>query len=1173
MKRKCDTLNETVQKISKKAICVYDVSCMQNVIEKENQFLSKLKINYENVFVVSSLLSPSTANIGIEEISRLTKDDHFNVTGNTLGIELKAVYFIPIILDLDHRQCEKNHDCDTPPQTLKLVIDNVHTALSQILNLEKLKIYVESRNCGFHIYVCNLLVSLFVYERILEYLNCTTNFDYFFDDKLTRLPLPRQVKLNKAPYTPYKYPKIGKSTSFVVDKWAMDKPKKLDHQYETTYEKHTDRIELCRFENSNDIIQWNNIIESNVCEEKIVTSSGPIISVKQPPSFLHRLPKRKIITKFRLFREYCNDNRNTFSSCKEISLRYALENVISEVQVLRTLSRLGVLIGRQLLAEVYPPVDEHGNESFDNIKFIFVLFIPQPEPMFEIYAVCAIVEYLHLSIKRLSYEELFDQLCVILNAFIPSCESLMTVIDRLRGNIAAICLEVCGELSPEFILQYITLFMYYKISSKDNIITALSNVFSIETDDNCRMDTLATKLENLIYPFFFPCIKTHSTSDEYEFYYFNLKTFLKKTFAPGKKANSPTSNTEMPLYLVANLLLKSKQSVIQSSFLQYISKIPTVSIKMGKYTYFVNTDEGIFCNLTGTYSRHVPFLHFMDRAQTKKYCLYPSNGVFDNRSCLAYLQNSTQFATVVEFLQFFWIYDVFIPGMSNASTFNLSHDMLKKILDDINRRILIQRPDANKLIYLYRPIIKKFKIKKCVIQEAMLKFSLDKLPTTFPTTTDEIYEDFISSVDDIDIYKEIYTHVHLVLRSHVNFEAHTFNVTIDETITLNTFDTIDFVDPLLTATMRYIMQLFMYNELTAMEFLKQLSLLYQPKNQFRRCLLLFGATGTGKTALMNLISDFHGGSVCGISSKLTFNGGSENHSSLALKAATSYLTIIKEASFVDRNILKNLSGNDPIQLRSLRQDFQTIEPISFIVCVANDYPKIIGADNAIRDRLGCFNFPCSFVNELRCHNILERYIQDESLRMDLHPELAKGLSNILYLTYYHFTKNNKRLHPKITNTQSTNLLTEFMIFNSPVHEYLAAAQIVEDPDSEILEKDFKRCVQRAIAHRGANGTLTYRKFKTNFDVLFPKAKRDNRIVGFRMNSIRPFRSKCMEFVVTHKEDDTITEQSLIDLLESDKDITDVDRNSDLVSFRRQYIFHKKADSGIFVGIRQIKNAG
>lgn len=1170
MKRKYENLQTHTTKSPKlNQNEAYDVSKMQRVLEKELEFLSKPKINYENGFVVSSLLTPTTAKIDIEEIARLSKDDNFTAIGSTFGIDLGLDYFIPIVLDLDHRQCEKNHDCVLSASTLDSTIGAILDGLCYILKQDKLKLYVERRNCGLHVYVCNVLVSLFVYERVLDYLNSTTSFDYVFDDKLTRLPLPKQTKVDKLPYKTY-IP--SKKTRDVPDKWLMDKPRKLDHQYETTYETLDGRIELCRFENSHDVIQWSNIIESNVCEEKIVTSNGPIVVVKQPPQFLGRLSKRKIVSKFRLFREYCDDHRERFISCEEIKMRYALENVVSEIQVLRTLSRLGTLIGKQLHAEIYDDFDHAtAAESFENIKYVFMLFRPEPEPMFEIFAACAIIEYMRLSIQRMSYEELFDQFLLVLNGFLSPCDSLVNVIGRLRGHVEAICFEVCGELSPEFILQYITLFVFYRISSKDSILNVLNVVFGIEIDDNCGFDTLATKLENLIYPFFFPCIKTHAASDEYQFYYFNLKTFVKKTFTPGKKVNGHTSNAEMPLYLVSGLLQKSKQSVVQSSFLQYISKISTVSIKMGKYAYFVNTDQGIFCNLTGTYSRHVPFLHFKDRSQTKKYCLYPDNGLFDNRSCLSYLCNAKKFSSVVERLQFCWISDVFIPGILNASALNLNHNSLQKLLMELNKRLLLQRPDSSELARLYLPVIRKFGILKSVMREALTKFRLDKLPAVFSNEAPhDIYDTyFAASSSHCDIYKEIYTHAHLILRSTVQFESRSFNVIInDNNISPEVCDFLDFFDPLLTATMRYIMQLFMYDELTALEFLKQLALLYQPKNQFRRFLLLFGATGTGKTVLMNLLSDFHGGSVCGILSKLTFNGGSENHSSLALNAATSYLTIIKEASLVDRNILKNLSGNDPIQLRSLHQEFQTIEPISFIVCVANEYPRIIGADNAIRDRLGCFNFPCSFVNELRCGNILESYIQGESLRTELHPELARGLSNLLYLTYYHFTRNNKRLHPKITNVHSIDLLNEFMIFNNPVYAYLAAAQITERADSEILEKDFKRCITRVIAHHNPGDNMTYRKFKANFDVLFPKAKLDNKIMGFHMGSSRPFHSKCMQFVVTHREEDTITEQNIINILEADESLSDIERNNDLVSFRRQYIFHRRTDAGIFVGIKQ-----
>lgn len=1154
MSKRKNLIFEQCERKKVKLSPIYDVSLMQDVLEKEAVFFERPKINNDNIYIVSSLLSPTTTRIGLSELVRFTQAEYFDNVGNTLGISLNRDYFIPIILDLDHKQCEKNHDCVI--NNIATTIKEVSSGLRFILNTEKISVYVERRNCGLHMYVSNILVSLFVYERILEYLNQTTSFDYFFDDRLTRLPLPGQTKPNKTPY---------KGCNNI--KWNMDKLRCLDYQYETTYKTLDDRTELCRFENSHDVIQWSNIIESNVCEEKIVTI-GHVINVKNPPPFLSRLSKRTIVSKYRLFKEYCDDHRERFISCDAILMRHPLQDIISELQFLRILSRLGILIGNQLHVEIYPEIDENNVECFENIKYIFTLFRPETDSMFEIFATCAIIEYLHLSIERMSYEELFDQFLLVLGAFLPACDSIITIVERLRGHVQVICLEVCGELSPEYILQYITFFIFYKISSKDNLLAVLCNVLPMELDDNCRNDTLSTKLENLIYPFFFPCIKTHTSSDEYQFFYFNLKTFLKKTFAPGKKSNGPTSNSEMPLYLVSNLLHKSKRDIVQNSFLHYISRIPTVTIKMGKYVYFVNTDQGIFCNLTGTYSRHVPFLHFRDRTQTKKYCLYPDNGMFDNRSCLTYLGNASKFSIIVEKIKFFWIHDVLIPGLLNLSTLNLDHYSFKKILADLNRRILFHRPDITELKRLYLPVIKKYSISKSIIREALTKFKLDKLPKLKKAIDeDDTYDDFIG-ISPCDIYKEVYIHAHLLLNSTMSFDTDKLEIR-NANVLAEPVEFLEFLDPILTCTMRYIMQLFVYDELTVIEFLKQLSMLYQPKNQLRRFLFLFGSTGTGKTVLMNLLSDIHGGSVCSVSSKLTSNGGSENHSSLTLNAATSYLTIIKEATFVDRNILKTLSGNDPIQLRSLHQDFQTIEPVSLVLCVANEYPKVTNADNAIRDRLGCFNFPCSFLNELRYINPLDNYIHEEALRTDLHPGLAHGLSNLLYLTYYHFTNENQPFVPKITNMKSVDTLKEFMVFNNRVYEYLEGAQLIERPGSLISEKEFKRSITQYINQLTTADKLTYRQFKSKFDVLFPKAKVNNYILGFNLSSSNMFKCKGMQFVVTYREEDTLEEHEIVKILNADETLSDIERKEDLVSFKREYIFHRRHDAGLYRGIKII----
>lgn len=1123
-KRKFSDVEKEVEDTANKLLNSYNPDIMQETLENDLKFLRGPKLNSEYTYIVSSLLSTEISKCSIEDISHLSQSNQ----GNTLGINLNNDYFIPIILDLDHNLCSKNHDCALEKNFIDNVITDIHGGLKEFLRNDKIKLYVEYRNCGIHIFVCNYIVSIFVYEQILKYLK-QIRLDYFIDDNLLRLPLPGQTKDGKNPYT-------KKKSS---EKWYMDKIKTFDYTYETTYQNHTNCIELCRFEHSTDIIQWNNLIESNICEERIITC-GVIGPVKTHPNFLTRLTKRSIRTESRFFRDYCHTQREIFAKWSDINFRYDLKSHIQEIQILRALSRLGVLIGKQIGGKLYKERDDYGVETFENLKFIYQLFLPEPsELMFEIYATCAIVRYLKSSIIYMCYDEIFENFLLVLGSMISPDNTTMLMLTHLRNHIEHISLEVCGDLNSEYILQYITIFNYYKIRSNNNISEALTKIFTIEFDENCTDDVLETKFVNLIYPFLFPCVKTHSINDEYQFYHFNLKTFVKRTFTPGKKSDSPTSNGEMPLYYISHMFPKQRRNIVQKTFTQYISKIQTVTMKMGKYKYFINTDEGVFCNLTGTYLRHVPFLHFKDRAQVKKYGLYIRNGI-DNKSCLDYVStNARHLEKIIQNMKLFWFTDVFVPGLMGIELLKLSHMTFKKILSELKRRLFTEKPDAEKLALIYLPVKKKFKINYV----NKLQFNCDE-----------------------EIYREIYTHCRAILEWRLNLDDDKC-VEIDNSVTLNDSPLeIKFPDPLLMETMQYIFRLFLYDETTTIEFLKQMSLLYQPKNQFRRFLLFFGATGTGKTVFVNLLSDFHGGSSCGIMSKLTINQASENAAPLALTAATSYLTIIKEASYVDRNILKNLSGNDPIQLRTLHQEFQTIEPVSFIICVANEYPKICGADNAIKDRIVCFNFPCSFVNELRCNNVLESHVHNEAIRCDLNPDLSIGLSNLLFLVFNHYTKNGNKLYPKITNSESARLLNEFMIHNNIVYDYLASAQITEDIDGNISEKEFKKVITRVIVER--NNETSYLKFKKKFDVLFPNACRhDNIIVGFRLNTPQLFFSKLLVIERTGSENDTIVESDVISLLDSDDTLTTIERNSDLASFRRQYIFYKKENLYIGIALR------
>lgn len=1097
----------------------YEKSKMTEVAHVEELYMKTKQVKYEHIFSVTSLLADKTCKRGIEEVAQLTTLETFRNVGNTLGIELSSQYFIPVILDLDHKTCEKNHDCCIDQLNLNNTILDITTRISFFLHRPKIEVYTEFRNCGVHIYVSNIIVSIFVYEQLLDYLNSTGNFEYFIDDNLTRLPFPNQVKLNKTVYTP--------RTNNTKSKWKMDKIRILDYKYEITYQPQIDRVELCRFENALENVQWNNIIESNRLEEKIITTDSPIDEVKNPPAFLTRLFKRKIITKFRMFGAFFEAHQQRSHNFDDISIKSDIDEIIEDMQILKVLSRLGQLVAMQFGINANPQLSQ-------TTKFIGILIEAVDEPSFEIYAICAIIEYIKRSVVTVTYEDAFDACFLVFNLFTPPVD--LVILSKLRNHIANLIAEVCGDFNPEYILQYIIAFKYYEISSRDSLSNVIQKVLNLEIDDTCNEDTIKKKLEHIIFPFFYPCVQTTPTVEEFQF--FNLKYYQRKIFIPGKRGTVSSNNTEVPLYLLVhtNKLIK-KGEIVNRSFLEYLSKIPTVNMKAGLYKYFINTNLGVFCNLTGTYSRHVPFLYFKQK-QMKSFVLYPNTDLFDPFSCTRYLNaNMMTFETAIKSINLFWFNDILVKGLMSLDSLQLSEHNINRLLNDLKERLCnTSSSDTNKahISRIYEPVYQRYKI-------------IDK------TTGDEI------KFDNENIYK----HVEILISKPEQYDI--IQIPFDYSYKL----LYEFEDDLLTHTFGYILQLFLYDELTIIEILRQFCLLNQPKNQFRRFLLLFGSTGTGKTVFMNNLSDFHGSSSCSIMSKLTFNGGCENHSSLVLNAATSYLTIIKEASLVDRNILKNLSGNDPIQLRSIFQDFQTIEPISFIVCVANEFPRIIGADNAIRDRLGCFNFPCSFKNDIQSTNILDNYINMEALRTDSHPNLSRGISNILYMMYYYHISNEITLKPTITNKDSVTLLNDFMIANNFVHEYLAAAKITESHGNMIAEKDFKLSIKRAIRERGHK--ITFENFIYTFNTLYPRAHSipDKKICGFKFTSGEVFVSKNLIVVKTCNKKDTISEEDVSKILQADTTLTSTQRQQDFLAFKRHFTFHRQGSSKIYIGLKCI----
>jgi hypothetical protein len=169
---------------------------------------------YDSYFWVLSALTGEAKRINKDILSVSHISDHFGNYGHTLGIMTSKHYYVPLILDIDHKPCKKTHTCAVKSLTINDFVSGVYVKLCAIIpQLKKAdrdkNVYCETRQCGIHLYI-NITISLILYEKLIEYLNMIFDADTYFFDSPATLPLPHQIKLNKSMYSapllsPYKF--------------------------------------------------------------------------------------------------------------------------------------------------------------------------------------------------------------------------------------------------------------------------------------------------------------------------------------------------------------------------------------------------------------------------------------------------------------------------------------------------------------------------------------------------------------------------------------------------------------------------------------------------------------------------------------------------------------------------------------------------------------------------------------------------------------------------------------------------------------------------------------------------------------------------------------------------------------------------------------------------------
>jgi hypothetical protein len=362
--------------------------------------------------------------------------------------------------------------------------------------------------------------------------------------------------------------------------------------------------------------------------------------------------------------------------------------------VIVCISQVGKLIARQLQYQISDSTATQPG-TVSNFNFIYMvmsgsLYDVPCELTYDIYVMCSLLGYMKEKTKR-SILELSMSLKNIFNAMSPppSGEILHTFNELLKYDVFEHMCQDVFLIPPLTMLQYMTMMTYYQISDIDTLSSSINKVVAVEIDNTITKSELISKITHIIIPYFYFTLRTSKSDD---IFFFNSATIQPKNASNRKSLDSIPFN-----YLIngltstfnrLNFKTNERLPLVLQIYASYVDSLTPAPIKLGQYQFFINTQIGVFCTVTGTYTRSTPFLHFKDKLQMKRYCLNFDEVEDLNQKCIAFTSKYDDiFSVYMENLEIFWFRDIFIPGILNIDnvTFFTINDCEHLIRDLMNR--------------------------------------------------------------------------------------------------------------------------------------------------------------------------------------------------------------------------------------------------------------------------------------------------------------------------------------------------------------------------------------------------------------------------------------------------------------------------------------------------------
>jgi putative DNA primase/helicase len=215
------------------------------------------------------------------------------------------------------------------------------------------------------------------------------------------------------------------------------------------------------------------------------------------------------------------------------------------------------------------------------------------------------------------------------------------------------------------------------------------------------------------------------------------------------------------------------------------------------------------------------------------------------------------------------------------------------------------------------------------------------------------------------------------------------------------------------------------------EFMKGLAVALTGRNPKRSLWFNLGRTATGKSTLIKSLGHTYGGYVDILAAEnlaIAKFSGTNDHCGWKLKFRNSRIVLTSECSTnikLDGNLLKGVSGGDPLAVRPIGCETLTISPQATLFSFANEFPAIDPVDEAMRDRLLAVRWGVTFAKGVSRDETIGDFVKT--------PAACDGLFWVLNDAYLLYMKEGFLDVPEITSftTRLTNELDEFrQIFES-----------------------------------------------------------------------------------------------------------------------------------------------